>query len=69
MTLNEYLEAESLTQQQFADLLGVTQGLVSQWARGALRVSADMAKQIEEATSGGLTRSDLRPDLWEPSAA
>lgn len=32
------------------------------------RPSLLMAKAIERATSGVVTRSDLRPDIWPPEA-
>jgi DNA-binding transcriptional regulator YdaS (Cro superfamily) len=64
MTLQEYLN--TTTQAAFAERLGVTQGLVSQWLTGETKLTAERAVQIEEVTAGEVSRSDLRPDLWPP---
>jgi len=66
--LAEYLKSEGLSQQAFADQLGVTQGLVYQWLNMVLRISAEKAVQIETVTNGKLTRYDCRPDLFFPAA-
>jgi DNA-binding transcriptional regulator YdaS (Cro superfamily) len=50
-------------QQAMANACGVTQAAVSKWVRGH-RVSAESAIAIERATSGRVTRFELRPDLW-----
>ncbi len=65
MDIQEYLAAEDITQQKFADDLGVSQPMISQMISGKTRITAEMAKHIEEVTEGGLKRSDLRPDLFE----
>jgi DNA-binding transcriptional regulator YdaS (Cro superfamily) len=50
---------------KLASACGVTQNAV--WAaRRAGRVSAELALKIETATSGKVSRSSLRPDLWPP---
>lgn len=64
MTLSEYLEQENLTQEAFAELLGVTQGAVNYWIRA--KIPPDRAREIEELTGGKLKREDLRPDLFGP---
>ncbi|HAA04770.1 MAG TPA: Cro/Cl family transcriptional regulator [Syntrophobacteraceae bacterium] len=33
---------------------------------GKVRCPAELAPQIEAATNGAISRSDLRPDLWPP---
>jgi len=66
MTLAEYLQ--KTTQAAFAESLGVSQGLVSQWLTGDTRVTAERAKQIETVTNGQITRTDLRPDIFEAAA-
>lgn len=38
-------------------------------AKGYRRASPEMALRIERATSGAVTRADLRPDLFEPEQA
>jgi DNA-binding transcriptional regulator YdaS (Cro superfamily) len=59
-----YLKKHRLSQQDFADKIGVSQGLVWQWIDGRTRITAERAKQIEAATSGELTREQLRPDIF-----
>jgi DNA-binding transcriptional regulator YdaS (Cro superfamily) len=63
-TLHAYLKTNGLTQQAFAQLVGTTQGSVSNWLIGRARISAETARQIERATGGGLKAADLRPDVF-----
>lgn len=77
MDLKTYLDQPGHTQAALAEAIaktpgpkGCTQGLVSQWSLGHLRVTAERAVQIEEATDGAITRHELRPDLYpKPPAA
>jgi DNA-binding transcriptional regulator YdaS (Cro superfamily) len=64
MQLKEYLN--STTQEEFAKVIGVTQGTVSHWITGRSLVPIKTAKLIEEKTSGQVSRFELRPDVWEP---
>lgn len=54
-----------------ADRIGVTQSFVSQLVNGIRPVPATLCKQIEIATEGQVTCSDLRPDVFgvNPSTA
>lgn len=45
-----------------AKTLGVTSQAISQWTR----VPAERVLQVERATNGLISRSDLRPDLYPP---
>lgn len=45
----------------------VTAEAVRKWERG--RIPAERCLDVERATKGRVTRSDLRPDLWPPVAA
>lgn len=68
MDIPTYRKKKELSQQAFAELLTesgspATQGLVSQWERGTT-IPAERAVEIERATGGEVSRSDLRPDLW-----
>lgn len=63
MELSQYLQENEISQQQFADLVGVTQGRVSQWLGGD-RVPAERCAEIEAATNGQVTRYELRPDVF-----
>ena len=62
MTLNQYLS--TTTQAELAGKLGITQSMVSQWLTGAVRITAERAVQIEQATLGEVTRAELRPDVF-----
>ncbi len=53
-----------LTQDDLASLLGVTQGLITQWERERLTISPRMAVRLEKITQGKLPRHKLRPDLF-----
>lgn len=68
MNIRSYLKKHRMSQEAFADLIGVSQGLVWQWLKGQTRITADRAKQIETRTKGEITRAELRPDIWERAA-
>ena len=63
MDIASYLKEQNLTQQQFAAKIGVTQGRVSHWVKGAT-VPAERCAAIEQATGGRVTRHELRPDVF-----
>jgi len=63
-TLHAYMKSNNLTQQAFAEMVGLTQGTVSQWLKGQTRVSAENARLIERATSGAVKAAELRPDVF-----
>ena len=67
MTLAEYLRKHGIEQKDFAARLRdpVSPALVSQWINGHTKVTAEKARQIEAATSGEVTRVELRPDLFD----
>jgi len=65
MNIRAYLKKHDLSQDAFAQQIGVTQGAVWQWINSYSRVDARRAKDIEEKTNGEITRHDLRPDLYE----
>lgn len=63
MNLNEYLSsAESAA--SLAKKLNVPSSLVSQWKTGVRPIPIERCPAIESATSGAVTRRDLRPDDW-----
>jgi DNA-binding transcriptional regulator YdaS (Cro superfamily) len=68
MDIAAYLKKNGISQDEFAAKLGVSQGLVWQWIDGRTRVTAERAKQIEEATGGSVRRRDLRPDIFDRAA-
>ena len=50
---------------KLAAAIGITRQALSYRLReGQPTVTAEEAVRLEEATSGALTRSQLRPDLW-----
>jgi DNA-binding transcriptional regulator YdaS (Cro superfamily) len=49
-----------------AKILGVNPSLISQWVTGRLKVAARHCLAIESAT--GVSRHDLRPDVFGPLA-
>jgi DNA-binding transcriptional regulator YdaS (Cro superfamily) len=55
---------QKTTQNEFAKMVGVTQGMVHQWLSKKTPISPQKAVQIEEVTKGEVTRKDLRPDDW-----
>jgi len=53
-----------------ANAIGARQTLVSQWRMGHRPISPKWCLPIEDATSGQVTRYDLRPDIFgEPTQA
>ena len=61
--LQDYFEQERGRRIALATGLGVTAGAVSQWDR----VPAGRVLDVERLT--GISRHDLRPDLYPPEAA
>lgn len=52
--LARYLQEQSIPQKDFADMLGVSQGMVSRMASGSKRPSLFLAVKIERATGGNV---------------
>ena len=52
------------TQGELAERIGVSQGFISQLARGARPIPPGLCRRIEDATDGAVTREDLRPDVF-----
>ena len=48
--IRAYLEKHGLSQQDFADQVGVSQSIVSQWINGVKSVSPEMAREVEHVT-------------------
>jgi DNA-binding transcriptional regulator YdaS (Cro superfamily) len=67
--LKGYLDKTGLTQRQFADLIGCSQSLVSQWISGDIQMTNDWALVIERRTHQKLRRQDLLPELFRGMAA
>lgn len=69
MKLTEYLKTTGITQTQFAESLGVSQGLVHQWIKGITKITGERAVQIEQVTGKAIKREELRPKLFIKEAA
>lgn len=64
--LKNYRKKAKLSQTEFANLIGVTQGQINHWETNHQKVSVNKALIIETATNGELTAHELRPDLPWP---
>ncbi|WP_010323009.1 transcriptional regulator [Marinobacterium stanieri] len=58
------LYADKGKQQGLAEACDVSQGMVSGWLHNRYEITWEMAKRIEKATGGSITRYDLRPDIF-----
>jgi len=62
--LIKYRKAKGLKQFTFAKLVGVTASCISQIENKRRKPSIDIARKIERATKGEITKEELRPDIW-----
>lgn len=62
MKLTDYLN--KTTQAEFAEKLGVTQSMVSQWQKNTRPIAPAQCVAIERITKGEVTRQELRDD-WQ----
>lgn len=66
MTLNEYFATEPRgAKAEMAQYLGISPEWMSKLIAQTHPCSIKLAKLIEQATQGLVTRRDLRPDLFE----
>lgn len=64
MDIKTYLSKNGISQSAFAEMTGVTQGMVWQWLQGLRPVSPSSCVVIEKFTNNDISRRDLRPDDW-----
>lgn len=66
MDIPTYLRHSKQTQAEFAERLGVSQGLVWQWLQTPpqTRITPRMALRIEDCTNRVIGREDLLPELY-----
>lgn len=64
MKLLDYVKTRA-TQRELATKLGITPVLINQWANAKRPIPPERCVAIERATSGEVTRPELRPDDWE----
>lgn len=67
MQLHQYLKKHRVQQKDFAAVLGVSPGLVSQWVTRFTDINPEMANKIEVLTKGQVTRLEMRPDIFLPA--
>lgn len=64
MNLLDYVKAERGRGAAVAECVGVHPVMVSQWASGTKPIPIERCAAVERATSGEVTRRDLRPEDW-----
>lgn len=62
MTLDEYLKRKRITQQEFAESIGVYQGTVQKWAAGLRYPTHRYLRAIKAATNGAVRPNDFLHD-------
>lgn len=63
MNLETYLSTVD-TAANLARKIEIAPTLISQWRNGVRPIPVERCFAIEQATSGAVTRKDLRPDDW-----
>lgn len=74
MDIPSYRKLKGVSQAAFAAALTeagspATQGLISQWEKGDVKVPAERVSTITQITDGLVTGHDLRPDVFGPQPA
>jgi DNA-binding transcriptional regulator YdaS (Cro superfamily) len=64
MNLLQYVKTRA-SQRELAKKLAITPVLINQWANKKRPIPPGRCVEIERATSGEVTRQDLRPDDWK----
>jgi transcriptional regulator with XRE-family HTH domain len=59
MTLSEWLERHRMTQAEFADKIGVSEGTISRIRRGINTPGLDIAIKIQDVTNNQVGLADL----------
>lgn len=62
--IKKSLEIHGGTQSAFAKECGVSQGLISQFLKGAKKPGWKTCQKIEMITKGEVTKKQLRPDIF-----
>lgn len=65
MDLKTYIASERGAAKKLAEALKISPSYLSQLRSGSSPISPERAVEIEQATSGVVTRRDLFPDTWE----
>lgn len=64
MKILAYLIKHDITQVAFAEMTGVSAGMVNQWVTGYRPVSPEKSVLIEQITKGEVSRKELHPNTW-----
>ena len=64
MTLLDYIRRPENSASALAARIGIAPAFLYQIAHGKRQASAALARSIESATGGAVSRRDLRPDDW-----
>lgn len=67
--LATYLTKNRITQREFADRIGCSQSLISQWINGDVAMTGKWAIKIERETDREVKRQSLLPELYRGMAA
>jgi len=66
MKLKPYLKKHDITQAEFADLLGVTQGLIGHYVTNRQTCTNPITlRRIEKLTGGLVKRQDMYPEMFK----
>lgn len=65
--ITEYRKARGLSQEEFAESIGVSRPTVNRWETGARKIGGKRVPVVAQRT--GIPVSDLRPDLFPTAAA
>lgn len=60
--IKKLFHARGIRLNEIAERLGVDKSAVTRWTKGSF--PPGRAIEVEAATAGEISRSDLRPDLW-----
>lgn len=61
MRLAAYLEKKGISRAEFAEMVDVSAGLVTQWCDGTVWPKRDNAIRIRHVTGGAVTPNDFLP--------
>lgn len=64
--LTEYRKTRGISQEEFAEALGVSRPTVTRWETGARKIDGKLVPTVSERT--GIPVSALRPDLFPVGA-
>jgi DNA-binding transcriptional regulator YdaS (Cro superfamily) len=64
MTLSDYIKSSDTKRSELAHAIGVAPAYLYQMEHGLRSISPARAVQLERATSGAISRRDLRPTDW-----